>query len=61
MERKIFFTDLDETLLTTEKTMTKATLEAVEQLTKAGHYIALTSGRPLNSILEARRLLPIRD
>ncbi len=61
MERKIFFTDLDETLLTTEKTMTMATLEAVEQLTKAGHYIALTSGRPLNSILEARRLLPISD
>lgn len=61
MERKIFFTDLDETLLTKEKTMTPATVEAVKQLTDAGHYLALISGRPLDSIIEARSLLPISN
>lgn len=61
MERKIFFTDLDETLLTREKTMTPATVEAIRKLTDAGHYLALTSGRPLDSIIEARGLLPISD
>lgn len=61
MEKKIFFTDLDETLLTREKTMTEATVKAVEKLTAAGHYIALTSGRPLDSMIEARSLLPIQD
>ena len=61
MEKKIFFTDLDETLLTREKTMTPATIAAVEKLTAMGHYIALTSGRHLNSMKEARSLLPISD
>ncbi len=61
MERKIFFTDLDETLLTKEKTMTPATIEAVRKLTDAGHYLALISGRPLDSIIEARSLLPISN
>lgn len=61
MERKIFFTDLDETLLTKEKTMTPATVDAVKKLTQAGHYLALTSGRPLDSVIEARSLLPISD
>ena len=61
MEKKIFFTDLDETLLTREKTMTPATIDAIERLTAAGHYLAFTSGRPLDSIIEARSLLPISD
>jgi len=61
MKKKIFFTDLDETLLTTEKKMTPATVEAVTRLTEKGHYLALTSGRPLVSVLEARSLLPISD
>lgn len=61
MERKIFFTDLDETLLTKEKTMTPATIEAIRQLTNTGHYLALISGRPLDSIVEARSLLPISN
>lgn len=61
MEKKIFFTDLDETLLTKEKTMTPATMTAVKKLTEAGHYLVFTSGRPLNSIIEARRLLPVFD
>ena len=61
MEKKIFFTDLDETLLTKEKTMTPATIEAVKKLTDAGHYLAITSGRPLVSVIEARQLLPISD
>lgn len=61
MEQKIFFTDLDETLLTREKTMTPATVAAVEKLTGAGHYLAFISGRPLDSVIEARSLLPISN
>lgn len=61
MEKKIFFTDLDETLLTKEKTMTPATISAVERVMQAGHYVAITSGRPLVSIMEARQLLPVSD
>lgn len=61
MEKKIFFTDLDETLLTTEKTVTEATKAALIKLSQAGHCIALTSGRHLNSMKEARQLLPIPD
>lgn len=61
MNKKIFFTDLDETLLTKEKSMTPPTVEAVKKLTAAGHYLAFTSGRPLNSVIEARGLLPISD
>ena len=61
MEKKIFFTDLDETLLTREKTMTPATVAAVEKLTGAGHHLAFISGRPLDSIIEARALLPVSN
>ncbi len=61
MEKKIFFTDLDETLLTREKTLTKATADTVAKIAQKGHYIAITSGRPLDSVMEARRLLPISD
>lgn len=61
MEKKIFFTDLDETLLTREKTMTPATVAAIERLTAAGHYLAFISGRPLDSVIEARSLLPVSN
>ena len=61
MKKKIFFTDLDETLLTREKNMTPATVNVITKLTEKGHYVALTSGRPLDSVMEARRLLPISD
>ena len=61
MKKKIFFTDLDETLLTREKNMTPATVDVITKLTEKGHYVALTSGRPLDSVMEARRLLPISD
>ena len=61
MKKKIFFTDLDETLLTREKNMTPATVDVITNLTEKGHYVALTSGRPLDSVMEARRLLPISD
>lgn len=61
MEKKIFFTDLDETLLTTEKKLTPDTEKAIQKLVEAGHYLALISGRPLDSIREIRKQLPISD
>ena len=34
MKKKIFFTDLDETLLTREKNMTPATVDVITKLTE---------------------------
>ena len=36
MKKKIFFTDLDETLLTREKNMTPATVDVITKLTEKG-------------------------
>ena len=45
---KILFTDFDETLLCTDKTVTKENREALMKLLDAGHYVAFTTGRPLH-------------
>lgn len=57
MDKKIFFTDLDGTLLTTEKKISPATRQALDNLTAKGHLLALVSGRPLSSILEVKEQL----
>ena len=49
--RKIFFTDLDGTLLNDKKEITPRNRKAVEQLLKAGHVIAISTGRALQSAL----------
>lgn len=60
-DKKIFFTDLDETLLTTQKTISPATAKVLMDMAEAGHYIVLASGRTIESLLDARRELPISD
>lgn len=57
MKSGIFFTDLDGTLLTTEKKITPNTRTTLDKLTAAGHRLALVSGRPLKSILEVKETL----
>lgn len=47
---KIFFTDLDGTLLTKEKKITPATLSAIEAWTGAGNKFVLCSGRAIESV-----------
>lgn len=57
--KKILFTDLDGTLLNDESVVKGRMKEALDDLIQAGHTLVLSSGRPLNSILEVKRLAGI--
>lgn len=59
METKIFFTDLDSTLLTKDKRVSSLTYETLAQWTAKGHKLVLCSGRALNSILHVRNQLDL--
>lgn len=61
MEKKIFFTDLDGTLLNDNKEITEQTRELLGNITRYGHYLVLISGRPMMSIMEVRKGLPISN
>lgn len=61
MEKKIFFTDLDGTLLNDNKEITPKTKEALCKITELGHYLVFISGRPMMSVMEARKGLPVSD
>lgn len=50
--QKIFFTDLDGTLLNKDKIVTPKTHAALDEWLSQGHILAVSSGRPLGSILE---------
>lgn len=57
---KILFTDLDGTLLTSEKIISSKTRQSILNMLEAGHHFVLASGRPLKSIqmvLEASGLM----
>lgn len=58
---KILFTDLDGTLLTTDKKVSKELRKKLIDMIKGGHSLALASGRPINSILEVLSWLDIKD
>ena len=53
---KLFFTDLDGTLLNSECKISQATKTALDKWVAAGNKLILNSGRPLDSILEVKRL-----
>lgn len=59
MNTKIFFTDLDGTLLNDEKKITKETFLALEKWCQAGHKLVLCSGRALDSILHVFETLQL--
>lgn len=61
MEKKIFFTDLDGTLLNDEKEITPKTKEMLMKITERGHYLVFISGRPMMSVMEARKGLDVSD
>ena len=46
---KIFFTDLDGTLLTKDKKVSPATMDALIKFTNAGNHFAISTGRALDS------------
>ncbi len=62
MEKKIFFTDLDGTLLNDEKLISKGNQEAIDEALAAGHKIVIATGRPLASAsIQAERLGLMRE
>ena len=48
MNKKILFSDLDETLLTTDKKICEANIKAIHKMIEAGHIFAVNTGRPYN-------------
>lgn len=61
MQTKILFTDLDGTLLNDNKNVSPALFEALQQLQNMGHILVLSSGRPLNSILQVKEMLKLQN
>ena len=56
MSKKILFTDLDGTLLDSEKNISKDNLAAIDKMTREGHKFVITTGRPIQSaVLIAKR------
>ena len=51
---KILFTDLDGTLLNNESTISAGTKAFLDDFLGAGNKLVLSSGRPLNSVLEVK-------
>ena len=54
--KKILFTDLDGTLLNNRSQIDEEMKKALQDMTSQGHYLVLSSGRPLDSILEVKEL-----
>ena len=61
-DTKILFTDLDGTLLDDEKNVSRSDLDAIHEMTEAGHRFVIATGRPLYSAkIVARELDMYRD
>lgn len=52
MAEKILFTDMDGTLLTSDKRVSPSMQRLLAEMVSAGNHLVLTSGRALNSILK---------
>ena len=50
MNKKIFFADLDGTLLNDNKEITPLTFQTLKEWTEKGHKLVLCTGRPLDSV-----------
>ena len=57
MYHKILCVDLDATLLCDDKSITQKNREAIHRMLEAGHYIALATGRPVETAREVAREL----
>lgn len=57
MEPKILFTDLDGTLLNTQKEITPANADAIDRALSCGHKIVINTGRPLTGCVGQIRAL----
>ena len=57
MAYEILVLDIDGTLTTTDKTISKETLQAIRNIQKRGHKVVLASGRPTPGILPVAKEL----
>jgi len=60
LNTKILFTDLDDTLLNSEKTISERTRNKIMEMLSKGHHFVLASGRAVNSILDVLEVLDIQ-
>lgn len=58
---KILFTDIDGTLINSDKTISQYTYDKIIEMIKQNHKLVLASGRPLNSILDVKEKLGLPD
>lgn len=58
-EAYLICSDLDDTLLTTEKTITEKSQNAIQSLVKNGHYFVLCSGRPYQGLFHYAQQLSL--
>lgn len=61
MNTKIFFADLDGTLLNKEKQITPLTHQTLKEWTDKGHKLVLCSGRALDSVINVRETLGLDE
>ena len=61
MNTKIFFADLDGTLLNKQKQITPLTYQTLKEWTEKGHKLVLCSGRALDSVIHVRETLGLGD
>ena len=61
MEKRILFMDMDNTLLTTDKTITPENDAAIRRALLLGHQIVICSGRPLVGIIPLARSLHLTE
>ena len=61
MNTKIFFADLDGTLLNDKKEITPLTLQTLKEWTDKGHKLVLCTGRALDSVKHVRETLGLSD
>jgi len=58
-DKKIFFFDLDGTLLTSEKTISEKTRIALLEFVLEGNHVAICTGRGLDNVMDVSRKLQI--
>ena len=60
LHTKILFTDLDDTLLNSQKTISEHTRKKIREMLAAGNHFVLASGRAVSSILDVLEALDIQ-
>ncbi|MBP8968206.1 MAG: HAD family phosphatase [Lachnospiraceae bacterium] len=57
MSKKIFFSDMDGTLLTRDKKISEKTKKALDEFAAAGNHFAICTGRGLNNVIPVSKEL----